>query len=236
MLKAPIVILSTLFLLIPRLVDAQATTVSVSGSTSTLSASYNAATVIDTNLTITANGTITNFRVQISQTYTSGDVLDFTGTLAGVTGSFNSTTGVLVFTGTATASNWQTLLRTVRFKSTTSTCYALQRSITFVAGTVFYNPLTEHFYEYVPSSGSWTTAKTSASNRSYFGRAGYLATMSSEAENNFIWKFKMLLPKARNCVVGINKIIIYGSLLLFLLIQLIDFYEISLSAGEFKIP
>jgi hypothetical protein len=188
MLKAPIVILSTLFLLIPRLVDAQATTVSVSGSTSTLSATYNAATVIDPNLTITANGTITNFRVQISQTYTSGDVLDFTGTLAGVTGSFNSTTGVLVFTGTATASNWQTLLRTVRFKSTTSTCYALQRSITFVAGTVFYNPLTEHFYEYVPSSGSWTTAKTSASNRSYFGRVGYLATMSSEAENNFIWK------------------------------------------------
>ena len=188
MLKAPIVILSTLFLLIPRLVDAQATTVSVSGSTSTLSATYNTATVIDPNLTVTANGTITNFRVQISQTYTSGDVLDFTGTLAGVTGSFNSTTGVLVFTGTATASNWQTLLRTVRFKSTTSTCYALQRSITFVAGTVFYNPLTEHFYEYVPSSGSWTTAKTSASNRSYFGRAGYLATMSSEAENNFIWK------------------------------------------------
>jgi hypothetical protein len=188
MLKAPIVILSTLFLLIPRLVDGQATTVSVSGSTSTLSATYNTATVIDPNLTVTANGTITNFRVQISQTYTSGDVLDFTGTLPGVTGSFNSTTGVLVFTGTATASNWQTLLRTVRFKSTTSTCYALQRSITFVAGTVFYNPLTEHFYEYVSSSGSWTTAKTSASNRSYFGRAGYLATMSSEAENNFIWK------------------------------------------------
>lgn len=188
MLKAPIVILSTLFLLIPRLVDAQATTVSVGGSTSTLSATYNTATVIDPDLTITANGTITNFRVQISQTYTSGDVLDFTGTLPGVTGSFNSTTGVLVFTGTATAANWQALLRTVRFKSTTSTCYALQRSITFVAGTVFYNPLTEHFYEYVPSSGSWTTAKTSASNRSYFGRAGYLATMSSEAENNFIWK------------------------------------------------
>lgn len=188
MLKAPIVILSTLFLLIPRLVDGQATTVSVSGSTSTLSATYNTATVIDPNLTVTANGTITNFRVQISQTYTSGDVLDFTGTLPGVTGSFNSTTGVLVFTGTATASNWQALLRTVRFKSTNSTCYALQRSITFVAGTVFYNPLTEHFYEYVPSSGSWTTAKTSASNRSYFGRVGYLATMSSEAENNFIWK------------------------------------------------
>jgi hypothetical protein len=188
MLKAPIVILSALFLLIPRLVDAQATAVSVGGSTSTLSAAYNTATVVDPDLTITANGTITNFRVQISQTYTSGDVLDFTGTLAGVTGSFNSTTGVLVFTGTATAANWQALLRTVRFKSTTSTCYALQRNITFVAGTVFYNPLTEHFYEYVSSSGSWTAAKTSASNRSYFGRAGYLATMSSEAENNFIWK------------------------------------------------
>jgi hypothetical protein len=116
-------------------------------------------------------------------------VLDYTGTLpTGVTQSWNTTTGILSFNGTTTAANWQTLLRTVRFKSTSTTCYANLRRVTFVAGTVFYNPLTEHFYEYVASSGSWTTAKNSAENRSYFGRVGYLATMSSEAENNFIWK------------------------------------------------
>jgi hypothetical protein len=183
-----------LFLILPILGYSQATSVSLgTSSTGTLSASFNTWTKVDPNLTLTANGTINGFRVQISQSYisgTSGDQLRSTATLpSGITVSaFNTTTGVLVFNGTTTASNWETVLRGVEFRSTTSTCYALQRRVTFVAGIVFYNPLTEHFYEYVSGSTTWTNSKTSAENRSYFGRAGYLATMSSEAENNFIWK------------------------------------------------
>jgi hypothetical protein len=177
------------FLLIPQLVGAQATSITVGGSTSALSATYNTATVVDPNLTITANGDITGFRVQISQTYTSGDVLGYTGSLpTGITQSWNSTTGVLSFNGTTTAANWQTLLRTVTFRSTTSTCYANQRRVTFVAGTVYYNPLTSHFYEYVSGNTTWTNSYTVSAAKSYFGRAGYLATIMSEAENNFIWK------------------------------------------------
>ena len=169
--------------------NAQATSITLGGTSSSLSATYNTATVVDPNLTITANGNITGFRVQISQTYISGDVLDYTGTLpTGVTQSWNATTGVLSFNGTTTAANWQTLLRTVRFKSTTTTCYANLRRVTFVAGTVYYNPLTSHFYEYVAGSTTWTNAYTVSSAKSYFGRAGYLATILSEAENNFIWK------------------------------------------------
>ena len=176
--------------MLPVLAFSQATTMSLgTSSTGVVSSTYNTWTKVDPNLTISANGTITGFRVQISQTYTSGDQLRSTATLpTGVSASFNTTTGILVFSGTASASDWQTVLRGVEFKSTTSTCYPLQRRVTFVAGLVFYNPLTEHFYEYVSSSGSWTTAKTNSELRSYFGRAGYLATMSSEAENNFIWK------------------------------------------------
>lgn len=183
-------ILLILFFLLPVVGFPQATTISLgTSSTGVLSSTYNTWTKVDPNLTITANGTINGFRVQISQTYTSGDQLRSTATLpSGVSASFNTTTGILVFSGTASASDWQTVLRGVEFKSTTSTCYALQRRVTFVAGLVFYNPLTEHFYEYVSSSGSWTTAKSNSELRSYYGRAGYLATMSSEAENNFIWK------------------------------------------------
>lgn len=185
-----IIVLFILILLsIPKLSGAQATSITVGGTTSSLSATYNTATVVDGNLTITANGDITGFRVQISQSYTTGDVLDYTGTLpTGITSSWNSTTGILSFNGTTTSSNWQTLLRTVRFKSTTTTCYANLRRVTFVAGTVYYNPLTEHYYEYVAGTILWSNSKTAAEAKSYFGRAGYLATMSSEAENNFIWK------------------------------------------------
>ncbi len=179
--------------LIPNIVLGQATSVNLNGTTSTLSVSSNTWTKVDPNLTITANGNITCFRVQISQTYisgASGDQLRSTVTLpSGITvNTFNTTTGILVFNGTTTASNWETILRGVEFKSTSSTCYALQRRVTFVAGIVFYNPLTEHFYEYVSGTTTWTNSKTSAENRSYFGRAGYLATMTSEAENNFVWK------------------------------------------------
>jgi hypothetical protein len=181
-------ILITLFLF-PSLCVGQATSVTLGGTSSSLSATYNTATTVDPNLTITSNGNITGFRVQISQSYTSGDVLDYTGTLpTGITQSWNSTTGVLSFNGTTSAANWQTLLRTVRFKSTSATCYANLRRVTFVAGTVYYNPLTEHYYEYVAGNTTWTNAYTVSSAKSYFGRAGYLATILSEAENNFIWK------------------------------------------------
>ena len=179
-----------LFLLLPVFGFSQATSVSLgTSSTTALSSTYNTWTKVDPNLTLTANGTITGFRVQISQTYTSGDQLRSTVTLpSGVSSSFNTTTGVLIFSGSTTATNWESVLRGVEFKSTTSTCYALQRRVTFVAGTVFYNPLTEHFYEYVSGNTSWTSSYTNASNKSYFGRVGYLATVLSEAENNFIWK------------------------------------------------
>jgi hypothetical protein len=183
-------LLYILFLLLPVLGFSQATSVTLgTSSTSALSSTYNTWTKVDPNLTLTANGTITGFRVQISQTYTSGDQLRSTATLpSGVSSSFNTTTGVLIFSGSTTATNWESVLRGVEFKSTTSTCYALQRRVTFVAGTVFYNPLTEHFYEYVSGNTSWTNSYTNASNKSYFGRVGYLATVLSEAENNFIWK------------------------------------------------
>ena len=137
-----------LLLILPILGYSQATSVSLgTSSTGTLSASFNTWTKVDPNLTLTANGTINGFRVQISQSYISGDQLRSTATLpSGITVSaFNTTTGVLVFNGTTTASNWETVLRGVEFRSTTSTCYALQRRVTFVAGIVFYNPLTEHF-------------------------------------------------------------------------------------------
>jgi hypothetical protein len=40
----------------------------------------------------------------------------------------------------------------------------------------------------VSGSINFTNSVTAAQTKSYFGRAGYLATMSSEAENNFVWR------------------------------------------------
>ncbi|MEY3598829.1 MAG: hypothetical protein RL521_1251, partial [Bacteroidota bacterium] len=168
-----------------------ASSIELTGSNASLSAIYNVETIVDPNLVITANGTITGFRVQISQSYSSGDILTYTGTLpSGITQAWSATTGVLSFSGSGTAQQWQDILRLVKFKSTSSVCYPTARSITFTAGTVYYNPLTGHFYEYVVLSPaqSWSYSKTNSESRSYFGRIGYLATFSSAAENNFVWK------------------------------------------------
>jgi len=166
-----------------------ATSITLLGTGSQLSVTKNVGTIVDSNISITANGTIDGFKVQITQSNTSGDVLAAPTSLpTGISASFNSTIGVLTFTGSTSAPKWDTILRGVTFKASNAACYPTLREITFVAGKVLYNPLTEHFYETISSRGNWPTAKSNAALRSYYGKVGYLATMQSAAENNFIWK------------------------------------------------
>lgn len=172
-------------------IDASAQTASqanVSGTNSTNTITNNTASVVDAGLTLTANGTISGFTVTITGSYTSGDILAYTGTLpSGVSAaSFNTTTRSLVFSGITTSANWQTLLRTVTLRTTSAVCNPESRQVSFIVGGKYYNPLNGHFYEYYSTSGSWTSAKSTAAGRSYFGQEGYLATITSQAENSFI--------------------------------------------------
>lgn len=171
--------------------DASAQTASqanVSGTTSINTITNNTASVVDAGLSLTANGTISGFTVTITGSYTSGDVLSYTGSLpSGITAvSFNTTTRSLVFNGTTTAANWQALLRTVTLRTTSAVCNPESRQVSFIVGNKYYNALNGHFYEYYSTSGSWTTAKSTAAGRSYFGREGYLATITAQSENSFI--------------------------------------------------
>jgi Secretion system C-terminal sorting domain/Lectin C-type domain len=142
-------------------------------------------TFVDQNLLLYSNGTITDTRVTVAGFFQTGDVLSYTGSLpSGVTaGTYNSTTGVLSFTGTTSAANWQTLLRTVKFNS--SSMVIGNRTITFSAGSqvAFSNG---HFYEYVSTASTWSTAKTNAAAKTYLGLNGYLATITSSTENDFV--------------------------------------------------
>lgn len=170
-----------------------ATTVTVGGTSGSQTITNAVASVVDANLTVTADGSISGFIVTITDSYkatasdTQGDVLSSTVTLpSGVTvAPFNETTRSLVFSGSATASEWQAILRGVQLTTSSAVCYPEKRKITFIAGDVYYNPLNEHFYKST-SGSSWTTAKTNAETTSYFGREGYLATITSQSENSFI--------------------------------------------------
>ena len=165
-----------------------ATQVDVTGTTTTNTISNNVSTVVDPNVVVNSNGTINGFIVTITGTYMPGDVLTYTGTLpSGITAAaFNTLTHSLVFSGTTTAANWQTLLRTVKLQTVSATCFPESRQVSFIAGTAYYNPINGHFYYPYMTNTSWTTAKANAEASSLFGLQGYLATVTSQAENSFI--------------------------------------------------
>ena len=144
------------------------------------------AIVVDNAITVTGT-TIPAFSVYVSGNFSSGDILSYTGSLPpGVTSSYSSGTGILTFTGSATAASYQALLRTVTFSTTSSS--ALVRTVTFRAGdnTLSYNTDNGHFYRYVSGSYSWTGAKANAAAQTFFGMTGYLVTVTNSTENTFV--------------------------------------------------
>ncbi len=92
------------------------------------------ATAIDPGLTVTDvdSANLTDATVAITAGFVSGqDILAFTNQL-GVTGSYNSGTGVLTLTGTTTVANYQTALRSVTYQNSSDNPTA-SRAVTFTA-------------------------------------------------------------------------------------------------------
>lgn len=108
--------------------------------------------------------------------------------------SFTSTTG-LTFEGpttgaqiefSGTLSNVNAALATLRYIRAAVGTDTLEVSLVD-AGEVFFSE-NGHLYEYVsvPGTINWNNAKTAAEGREKYGSTGYLATITSLAENNFI--------------------------------------------------
>ena len=167
-----------------------ASTVSLNGTSSTNTVTKATASVVDPGLTISSDGTISGFTVQITGSYTSGDVLGYTGSLpSGITvlnGGFYTTYKALQFAGIADAATWQELLRRVTITTANVNCYPEQRQVSFVVGPKLYNLVNGHFYEKSASATSWTTGYNNAQTTSYFGRQAYMVTITSAAENSLV--------------------------------------------------
>ncbi|ARV58271.1 hypothetical protein BZZ01_06145 [Nostocales cyanobacterium HT-58-2] len=134
------------------------------------------------SVVITSNFNATQDRLGIAgQTGTSG-------TIQGLNWNYDTTTGVLTLTGTAANDVYQNVLRQVTYSNTNGTPSGGARGIEFALGTNLANPENKHFYDFVPLEGglSWTNAQALAANSTYFGLQGYLATITSATEQNFI--------------------------------------------------
>jgi hypothetical protein len=90
---------------------------------------------VDAGVLVTSSFSITGATVTITN-FMAGDVLSFTSNGI-ITGSFNATTGVLTLTGVDSALDYQTVLRSVTFDSTSKKPNTTPRVIAFAATNVF---------------------------------------------------------------------------------------------------
>ena len=132
---------------------------------------------------------LTTASVSIGTNFTaSEDRLLFTSQ-NGITGSYNTSTGILTLSGSATAAQYQAALRSVEYQDINTDPGSVNqapRSISFSIAPGTYNPANGHFYAFVPALNiTWTNAKAAADASTLYGLQGYLATITSAAEDAF---------------------------------------------------
>lgn len=109
------------------------------------------------------------------------------GSINGINWIYSATSGVMRLTGTATVSTYESVLRQVTYQNTSPTPTTPPRDIQFSLGTALFNRFNGHYYEYIPASKiTWQDANTQAASRTNLGLQGYLATLTSPEENNFV--------------------------------------------------
>lgn len=130
-----------------------------------------------------------NILVSLSLEYHSGATLSFP-TTTGLTlnTGYSTWTGVssIVFYGGLTNINAALAAMTISMGSV-KTGVKINIEITTYDANYVYNPVNKHFYKYVTSSGvTYTNAKSGASGNSFKGKTGYLVTITSQSEQDFI--------------------------------------------------
>ncbi|MDB9712948.1 choice-of-anchor L domain-containing protein, partial [Flavobacteriaceae bacterium] len=139
------------------------------------------------NITDPDDTTIEALYIQISEGYVQGeDLLVLTGIHPGIQESWDPVTGKLELKGPGGAEALYTDLIAavydVKFISTNPN--PTDKSFSFTIGDTNYLEETEHYYEFISLVDvTWTDAKALAENLTYYGLQGYLATITSEGEN-----------------------------------------------------
>lgn len=130
--------------------------------------------------------TTTAVYIQISGGYVNGeDLLTLTGSHSNITPTWDATQGELTLQGPATYTEFEAAVLATEFSSSSASPSGT-RQFSITVGEANYLPSTSHYYEFVSDPNiSWTDAEIAASNRTYFGLQGYLATLTSQTEADF---------------------------------------------------
>lgn len=124
--------------------------------------------------------------IQVSNGYVNGeDLLTLTGSHPNITASWDVVQGELTLQGPATYTEFEAAVLATEFSSSSPNPSG-NRQFSITVGEANFLPATQHYYEFVSDLGiTWTAAEVAASNRTYFGLQGYLATLTSLEEAQF---------------------------------------------------
>ena len=134
------------------------------------------------------------FFIQISSGYQQGfDVLALSGSHPSIIASFDPDLGRLALLPTTSGgeillTDLTTAVQDVVF-TTTATTIEKEKEFSLTVSDANYLPYNDHFYEFIDVPGiTWTQAKIEAEKLFYYGRQGYLATLTSQIEADFAGK------------------------------------------------
>jgi hypothetical protein len=154
-----------------------------------ISIEANATNVDAGDFVITWPSAPTNILVSVSLEYQSGAILSFP-TTSGLTlntgyTTWNSITSI-VFYGSLANINTALAAMTVSMGSV-KTAIKINLEVSSYDANYYYNPTNKHFYKYVASSAvSYASAKSGASGNTFKGKTGYLVTVTSQSEQDFL--------------------------------------------------
>ena len=101
---------------------------------------------------------------------------------------WNSGTGTLDMEGYATVEEFEQAIENTWYYNLNAIPDTIARQIAISLNDADFLPATGHFYQFIQQWDiQWTEAKAAADAKSLYGMQGYLATITSKAENDFIW-------------------------------------------------
>lgn len=150
--------------------------------------------VTDFTITDANNTTIAAFFIQISFGYQfNSDRLELSGSHPNIIPVWNANEGKLtlisvVSGGQMLLTDLENAVKDIVF-TTSSTNITEEKTFSLTIDDANYLPSTDHFYQFIPAQSiTWSDAKIAAENLTYYGREGYLATLTSQEEANFAGK------------------------------------------------
>ncbi|MCX6221573.1 MAG: PKD domain-containing protein [Bacteroidia bacterium] len=145
---------------------------------------------ISPNFYMVASSSVTGMRISFTTGYIYGeDELHMVGYSGSVHETWYAAQGYLELLGGSSVDDYINAIRKVQYMNKAPSPTKGDRTITFSLNDADYLPDTQHFYKFISWPGiTWTSAKAEAESAAmkYHGLQGYLATITSAAENAFI--------------------------------------------------